>query len=164
MNHFRMTTVFVFLATALGSLAADSTRIAELDAYWARVSRAVNAGDFEAYKATCHPEGILVSGNKKQSYPLSQALARWKQGFADTKAGKMKASVEFRFSQRWGDATTAHETGMFLYKSTNAEGKESADHIHFEALLTKKDGRWLILMEYQESKGTAAEWDNLKNR
>ena len=38
----------------------DTARLKELDAYWAEVSRAVNAGDFKGYSATCHPEGVLV--------------------------------------------------------------------------------------------------------
>lgn len=146
------------------SRADEETRLAELDAYWAEVSRSVKAGDFAGYRATCHPEGILVSGMSRKSYPLTQALTRWKQGFTDTKAGKMKASVEFRFSQRFGDPTTAHETGIFLYKSTNAEGKESADYIHFEGLLTKTENGWKILMEYQKSKATKNAWDKLRNR
>lgn len=152
--------VIPVLLVALTAVADD--RLTELDAYWAEVSRSVREGDFEGYRATCHPEGILVSGNSKKSYPLTQALARWKQGFADTKAGKIKASVEFRFSQRWGDDTTAHETGMFLYSSTNAEGKTSRDYLHFEALLTRKKSGWKILMEFQKSRATEAEWKKLK--
>jgi len=61
----------------------------ELNAYWAEVSRSVKEGDFAGYSATCHPLGILVSGNKKTSYPLATALAKWKQGFEDTKAKKI---------------------------------------------------------------------------
>ena len=38
----------------LPSPTADETsRLAELDAYWARVSRAVKEGDFELYVSTC---------------------------------------------------------------------------------------------------------------
>jgi len=76
-------------------------------------------------------------------------------------AGKMKASVAFRFSQRIGDVTTAHEIGMFLYAFEKAAAEEVKEHLHFEALLGKKEGRWLVLMEYQKSRGTKAEWDGL---
>ena len=140
----------------------DASRLAELDTYWAEVSRSVREGDFEGYQATCHPEGVLVSGFSKTSYPLTEALARWKQGFADTQAGKMKASVEFRFSQRLGDATTAHETGIFLYSSADSDGDSAASYVHFEALLVKDMGAWKILMEYQKSKGSRDEWDALE--
>ena len=139
----------------------DKTRLRELDNYWAVVSRAVGEGDFETYKATCHEQGILVAGIKKTTQPLAKALARWKQEFDDTKAGKMKASVTFRFASRIGDATTAHETGIFLYTQTS-EGKSIEEYIHFEALLIKQDGKWLILMEYQKAKATKEEWEGMK--
>ena len=149
------------LSFALPLLAEEPDRLRELDLYWAEVSRAVNTGDFEAYKATCHPEGVLVSGSKKYSSPLSDALKRWQKDFVATKSGAVKSAVEFRFSQRVGDATTAHETGMFYYSGAGADGKEIRDYIRFEALLVKRDGRWLILMEYQKSKGTREEFEAL---
>ncbi|MEZ5323540.1 MAG: hypothetical protein R3F19_00520 [Verrucomicrobiales bacterium] len=155
-------TLFVFALTISPVVSEDEkeSRLTELDAYWAEVSRAVQAGDFEGYAATCHEEGVLVAGTKGTSYPLATALEKWKQGFADTKSGKIKASVEFRFSQRLGDGTTAHETGIFLYTSTNAEGNETKAYVHFENLLVKKE-RWRTLMEYQKSSATVAEWDAL---
>ncbi len=144
-----------------GITADDGSRTGELNAYWANVSRAVQAGDFAAYQATCHPSGVLVSGVSRTSHPLAQALAKWKPGFTDTKAGKIKASVEFRFSQRYGDETTAHETGIFRYSATDADGKPSRTYVHFEALLVKQ-GVWKIMMEYQKSIATVEEWARLK--
>ena len=141
---------------------ADQARLAELDAYWAVVSRAVNEGDFEAYTATCHPEGVLVSGSKRMSQPLAKALARWKQEFLDTRAGKIKASVEFRFSKRLGDATTAHESGIFRYTSQAPGAPPKTEHIHLEALLVKKTDGWKILMENQKGPASEAEWEALK--
>ena len=153
---------FLFSFSLLAAdTAPEPARLKELDAYWAEVSRAVGTGDFAAYEATCHPEGVLVSGSKKTSSPLADALKRWKKEFDATKSGEMKASVEFKFSQRLGDATTAHETGMFLYSATGADGKETREYIHFEGLLVKRDGRWKIVMEYQKSKGTRAEFEAL---
>ena len=153
-----LTTLLLF---SLCLLADEPARLKQLDGYWAEVSKAVGSGDFTAYEATCHPEGVLVSGSKKTSSPLADALKRWKKEFDATKSGEMKASVDFKFSQRLGDATTAHETGMFLYSATGADGKETREYIHFEALLVKHDSRWKIVMEYQKSKGTRAEFEAL---
>jgi hypothetical protein len=132
----------------------------ELDAYWSEVSRSVREGDFKGYSATCHPQGVLVSGVKQTSYPLTQALERWKPGFDDTRAERMTASVEFRFSQRLHDRTTAHETGIFRYASTR-DGQETVAYIHFEGLLLKSSKGWQIMMEYQKSTATEAEWKAL---
>lgn len=145
---------------------SDSIRIAEIDkTFWAEVSRAVKEGDFEGYKATCHDNAVLVttSGKNKQSYPMTAALTRWKQGFTDTKDGKQKDNVSFRFSQRIGDETTAHETGIFYFTSHDRQGKLlSEGYTHMEALLVKYNGKWQILMEYQKTKATLEEWNSLK--
>ena len=160
-----------FIAVALMTLlsntqskltAEDNVRLKELDAYWAEVSRAVKEGDFDGYKATCHEEGVLVSGSKGISQPLSKALARWKAEFDTTKSGRTKANVDFRFSQRIGDTTTAHETGIFRYSSVDSRGKSNVEYIHFEGLLVKRDGKWKVLMEYQKSSATPEDWKSLR--
>jgi hypothetical protein len=139
-----------------------NAKMTELDAYWAEVSRAVKTGDFQAYKATCHPEAVLVSGNKKESYPLAKALVRWKKEFDDTRSGDRKSSATFRFSTRYSDETTAHETGMLLYEFSTKDGKVGKEYVFLEALLLKREGKWVIMMEYQKATGTAEDWEKLK--
>lgn len=143
----------------------DSLRLAELDNFWAEVSRTVNEGDFEGYKATYHEDAVVVftTGENKASVSIAKALQNWKQDFIDTRAGKTQNSVEFRFSQRVGGETTAHETGIFAFQSndgtSNAKPKQ---FIHFNALLIKRDKAWLLVMEYQKSKATEEEWNLLE--
>ena len=168
-NIFFLSTLLLacFATTnAISQTPTDQLRIAEIDkSYWAEISRSVKEGDFEGYKATCHENAVLVttSGKNKLSYPMTAALARWKQGFLDTKQGKQMDNVRFRFSQRIGDETTAHETGIFYFTSHDAKGKLiSEGYTHLEALLVKRGDKWLCLMEYQKSKATREEWDALK--
>lgn len=134
----------------------------ELDAYWLEVARAVKEGDFAAYKATCHPGAVLVSGSKKVSYPLSKALARWKKEFDDTQAGTRKSSASFRFEKRFHDATTAFESGILLYEFSTDGGDSGKEYIYLDALLVKEDGKWLIMMEYQKGPATKEDWEKLK--
>lgn len=142
----------------------DVTRRKELDAYWAEVSRAVNTGDFPAYAATCHADGILVSGTKQMSQPLSTALARWKSEFDLTREGKTKNSVAFRFHNRIGDATTAHETGIFRYSVQNPGEAEKVEFVQFEALLLKQNSTWKIVMENQQRAVSEADWKALEGK
>lgn len=134
-----------------------SAQATELDAYWAEVSRTVAEGDFEGYAALYHPDAVLVAGGSG-TYPIGAALAGWKQGFDDTREDRAVAGVEFRFTGRLGGATTAHETGMFRYTFEPEDGEDVVVLVHFEALLVKKDGRWLMLMEHQKEPATAEEW------
>jgi len=148
------------LNMAQGAPAADTnSRLAEIDAFWTELSRTVREGDFEGMKATYHDDAVLVS--LKSTTPIANALARWKAGLDETKAGKRKASVQFRFSKRTGDATTAYETGIFLYATTGPDGRTEQAYVHFEDLLVKK-GTWKTLMEFQKNEATQAEWDALK--
>ena len=157
---------FLTNTEAIAQSAADQLRIVEIDkSYWTEISRTVKEGDFEGYKATCHENAVLVttSGKIKQSYPMTKALAGWKQGFLNTKQGKQMDNVQFRFSQRIGDATTAHETGIFYFTSHDSTGKLiSEGYTHLEALLVKQGDKWLCLMEYQKAKATREEWEALK--
>lgn len=157
----RISILPLLLLITLGLSNPDPT--SEIDAYWDAVSRTVNEGDFEGYSALYHPDAILVNKISDDVYPIANALAGWKSGFDNTKAGKMKASVEFRFSERIHSGDTAHDTGIFLY-TAQAEGGEPQPFLcHFQGLLIKKDGKWLMMMEYQISQASQAEWDALAN-
>lgn len=143
----------------------DSLRIVELDRFWAELSRTVREGDFEGYKATYHKDAVVIfaSGKNKASIPIAKALDGWKEGFIDTKKGKNKSNVEFRFSQRIGDETTAHETGIFIYTTSDSNGENKIQYtIHFEMLLVKRNNKWLGVMEYQKSNASEEEWEALK--
>ncbi len=133
-----------------------------VDEAWNEISRTVADGDFEGYAATYHPDAVLVNGISGTSYPISNALAGWKQGFDDTKAGKMKASVVFKFTERLHSETTAHDTGIFRYVAQE-DGKEpQVVLIHFQGLLTKVRGEWKLMMEYQIAMATEEEWISIK--
>lgn len=154
----------VIATVALWTLPGSSVSKAqtqELDAYWAEVARTVVEGDFEGYAALYHEDAVLVSNFSESSIPIANALAGWKQGFIDTQEGKMSAEVSFRFSQRYNDGATAHETGIFRYAYTPSGGELVEQLVHFEALLVKKDG-WKMVMEYQKSPATAEDWNNLQ--
>jgi hypothetical protein len=151
-------------ATSQSNPPSDSIRIAELNKYWAEVSRTVRDGDFEGYKATYHKDAVCVftTGKNKRSASIDAQLKLWKKDFVDTKSGKTKNNVEFRFIQRVGDSTSAHETGIFYFTSVDKDGNVLATGgVHFESLLVKRKGAWLALMEYQKTRATQEEWDAL---
>ena len=133
--------------------------IAELDDYWAEVARTVEEGDFEGYSRLYHPEAVLVNLQSGTSYSIEQALSGWEQGFLDTRDGKAQASVTFRFTQRLHDETTAHETGIFRYTLKPEDGNQTVVMVHFEGLLVRKGGAWLMVMEYQKQSATEEEWE-----
>lgn len=154
--------LFPFRAAAQPADSASQTvLLSELDAYWEEAGRVVAEGDFEGYARLFHEDAVLVNGISKRSYPIGEALAGWKQGFDDTRAGRMAASVEFRFTERLAGGKTAHETGIFRYASAMAGEPERVALIRFQSLSVKVDGEWRMLMEYQIGYAEQAEWDAL---
>lgn len=160
-----MVTTMATCQTSTPETSADSIRIVELNRYWTELSRTVRQGDFEGYKVTYHNDAVCVftTGKKKLTNPIDVQLELWKPGFTETQSGRIGNNVEFRFSQRVGNSTTAHETGIFYFTSVDKDGKIlSAGAVHFESLLVKRNGAWLALMEYQKSRATQEDWDASK--
>lgn len=159
----RLLVVLWGCAASTAALAAGENEIeAELDAYWQRVSRYLAAGDYEGVVSTYHPDAVLVSERLGTSYPISRALKRWKPGILETASGKSFSFVEFRITARLYSESTAHERGIFHFRTGplgQDAGEEgfSEDWVHFEALLLK-DGQWTMVMEYQKHSATQAEW------
>jgi len=149
----------IFLA---GLMPVEDPITKEIDLVWAELTRTVAEGDYEGYEAVYHPDAVLVNGFSKKSYHISKALLGWKKGFDDTKEGKMKAGATFKFTQRLHDEESAHEIGMFHYYTINEDGKRQDQYVYMNALLVKKEGKWLLLMEYQKSAGTKADWEALQ--
>ena len=151
--------VLSFIAVTTFANAADKT-LEELDNYWRAMEQTVVDGEFEKYAAAYHPDAILVSGFSNNSYLIGKAFQRWEQWFDDTKAGKVKAGVQFIWTDRKVSENTAYETGLFNYFSTDKNGEPQHFIAHIEALLVKKQGKWLMMMEKQTKKASQQEWDN----
>jgi len=148
-----------FTAVPLPSPGTEA--MTEIDAYWKEVERSVREGDFDGYSATIHPDAVIIAGRKQSSFPLLHALSRWEKDFENTRSGKLKGEVSFRFAHRYRDTTTSHESGVFRYIATPQDGQSTTDYVAFEALLVNKDGQWQMLMENQIGPASEDEWERL---
>ena len=126
---------------------------------WAVVSATVVHADIKGMAATYHPDAVVVSGNG--SRPIRSQLAKWGADMVTATKRRESATVEFRFSDRRDDATTAFEIGIFKYTVTDSTGKSVSRYVPLEALLVHWQGKWRLLMERQLSAVTVAEWDRL---
>ena len=150
--------LFLSLLT-LTPLAAEAQVTTELDALWADVARAVATGDRELYLSTYHPDAIFVSVRRGITRTVVDDVEANRSAWDDSREGRARRSVEFRFTERLNNETSAHEVGIFRYASTEADGSTIVALIHFEAALVKKDGVWLQLLELQTTDATEAEWE-----
>ncbi len=146
--------------TSSVALRADDATSAEIDrTIWEVISRSVVDQDIDAMAATYHPDAVLVS--VRGTTPIAEQLVVWGQGMEEQEASGASATVAFRFTTRLHDETTAFEAGMFNYTQIDSDGNESSAYVPFEALLVKKNGTWLMVMERQLPAADEAAWDAL---
>ena len=144
-----------------GSVFADDMISSKIDEdVWSVVSRTVVEDDIDGMAALYHADGVLVGRNG--TVPIVDQLAKWGQDMVEAKRAGTTATVAFRFTERRDDERAAFERGMFKYTATTSAGEESSYHVPIEALLVKKDGKWLIVMERQLEAADEAAWAALE--
>lgn len=127
--------------------------------FWQPQADAISAHDFITVAKFYHPDAILVSQGSGTTTPIEDTLTRWKKDADRLKAEGGEAGVSFRFTKRLDNEKTAYEEGIFNYYMVDRNGKYSGAPYHFSALLRKKDGQWIMLMENQIRPASQAEWD-----
>ena len=124
------------------------------------ISTTVINADVDGMARTYHPDAVVVNANG--TTPIREQIAKWGRDMvAATRRGE-KATVEFRFSRRQDDATSAFEAGIFMYTVTDKSGTSTAAYVPFESLLVRRRGRWLTVMERQFAAVTVEEWNRLR--
>ena len=154
-----LSTLGVGAIIATPALAQSSTS-REIDTQvWAPVSAAVARDDLAALGPLYHPAAVVVlpGGTTR----IQATIQRWVDEANAAKQQGIKATVEFRFTRRQDDATSAFEIGMFKYTQTDRSGVAKSRYIPMECLLIKDNGKWLIVMERQLDAGTEAAWNAL---
>lgn len=158
MKRILMRALALLIVTAANPIAAQDQVSVELDRLWDRVVESVRTGDHGLYLSTYHPDAIFVSARRGISRTVADDVAANLDAWRATAEGRAERDLEFRFTRRIHNETSAHESGMFRYSSLE-DGTRSVATIHFTAALVKVDGVWLQLLEYQDSDATDAEWE-----
>ena len=142
------------------SQSAAASSSAEIDRdVWSVFVATVAADDIVGMGRAYFPDAVLVS--PKGTRPIKATLEGWGRDMVAAKARGDKATVEFRFSRRQDDSTTAFEAGIFKYTVIARSGASTPKFYPFEELLVKTDGKWRVLMERQFDPVTGDAWDKL---
>jgi hypothetical protein len=132
----------------------------EIDAaIWSALTKTVAADDIVGMGRLYFPEAVLVT--PKGTAPIKATLERWGRDMVAAKARGDRATVEFRFTLRQDDSTTAFEAGLFKYSVITKAGVSTPQFVPFEVLLVKSNGTWRVLMERQFAAVAQADWDKL---
>jgi hypothetical protein len=126
---------------------------------WSVFVATVAADDIVGMGRAYFPDAVLVTPNA--TTPIKETLERWGRDMVAAKAKGNKATVEFRFSRRQDNPTTAFDAGIFKYTVIEKSGARNSKFYPFEELLAKTNGKWQVLMERQFAEVTQAAWDKL---
>lgn len=137
---------------------AQSTQDIDKDV-WSALAATVAADDIVRMGEVYFPNAVVVTPNATS--PIKETLDRWGKDMVEAKARGNRATVEFRFSRRQDDSTTAFDAGIFKYTVIEKSGTRTSKCYPFEMLLGKTNGKWRVLMERQFAEVTQAEWDKL---
>ena len=151
------TVTLVAWAAPLAAQGTESSSGAIDAQVWTTVSTTVVEHDIAGMTATYHPDAVVVT--PQGTMPIARALAGWGKSMEAMKQNGSRASVAFRFSLRQDGAETAFEAGMFNYAATDSAGATTRYIIPFEALLVRKNDRWLIVMERQFAAADETAWN-----
>ena len=144
--------------TATSKTVSVATR--EIDReIWSVLSTTVATDDIVGMGNVYLPDAVLVSPGG--TAPIKTTLERWGKDMVAAKAKGNGAAVEFRFSKRQDDPSTAFEAGIFKYTVIEKSGTSTSKYYPFEMLLARVDGKWRVLMERQFAEVSQAEWDKL---
>ena len=151
---------FVLAIVVAAPTGAAGQSSADIDRQvWQAVAKSAVDDDIVAMGRVYHPTAVLVS--KNGTTPIASALERWGRDMVTAKRNGVRASVEFRFTTRQDDATTAFQAGAFRYATTDKAGVTTPGYVRFEALLVKSPDGWKIVMERQLDAITEAAWNAL---
>ena len=150
----------VVVVSSAASQTATASSAHEIDRdVWSVFVATVAADDIAGMGRAYFPDAVLVSPNGTR--PIKDALERWGRDMVAAKAKGNRAAVEFRFSRRQDDPTTAFEAGIFKYTVIEQAGASNSKFYPFEQLLVKTNGKWRVLMERQFAEVTQDAWDKL---
>ena len=163
-THLALFATAIGFAVVLGQGAAAPTAVTpsgrEIDLQvWSVFVATVAADDIVGMGNVYFPDAVLVRPRGTQ--PIKQTLEGWGRDMVAAKARGSRATVEFRFSRRQDDASTAFDAGIFKYSVIEKSGASVSKFYPFEELIAKMDGKWRVLMERQFTEVTQEEWDKL---
>jgi len=127
---------------------------------WSVFVATVASDDIVRMGEAYFPNAVVVMPSTTS--PIKETLDRWGKDMVAAKAKGNRATVEFRFSRRQDDATTAFEAGIFRYTVIEKSGTRTSKCYPFEALLGKTNGKWRVLMERQLAEVSQDAWDKLQ--
>jgi len=134
--------------------------LTELNAdIWEPYRAAHGTGDTEAFLALHAPELVRAGGPTRSIKNLDEYAAASRAWRADMNERGSRVAIEFRFTERITDGELSSERGVYRLTGTRADGDQKVFHGHFHTFARKIYGRWRIVVDYDNTDATAADFE-----
>lgn len=120
---------------------------------WLPFAKAFAEGDAEGYIALHSKAFVRPMGDAKRIDTYDQWAAGTRAMFKALADRGGKLRIRFRFLERFANAESASERGIYETTSVNAKGESRKGYGKFHVISRKEDGRWRILVDYDSSEG-----------
>lgn len=145
------TTFIVFVFISFQGIAQNANELQVINSQiWSSFSRSFETLDYSLFESLHHDDFTRISGDSKQiknkeTY-INGYVQRWKN--SDT-----KQTISFRFLERFYNEDHASERGIYDLKINPNTDLEKSYYGKFHVVLTKVNGTWKILVDYDSSEG-----------
>ena len=148
---FMMGTALIAQPSTPDADAAKARILAEIDEQiWKPFIESYNTFDGEAF-AAIHADDMIRASRRgvRTGIEYKKSVI---DGYARSKASGRERSIEFWFEQRLtsGDGAIVYEVGYYHVRNVR-DGKESHHYARFHVFHRKKNGAWLMYLDWDAS-------------
>ena len=152
--------VFACLFVSSVSVFAQNTQQDINNQIWKPYIAAYNSFNTEKFMALHSPELVRVSHDEKLVLSFAEYKKKINRENQFNKNYNVKATIDFRFTQRIESLQLAHESGIYKLDIIDNIGKKTTLYGKFEVTLRKENGVWKILVDSDRAgEGAASEKD-----
>jgi hypothetical protein len=142
---------------------ADQNRLLEINKdIWTPFSEAYASGDADKYLALHSKDFVRASKSGDNTTDLDGYSKSVLRSFNRNAINGSKATIEFRFFERFASSSTASERGIYKYTYYPLNGTPSSGYGKFHVVSRKEDGIWKILMDYDSDENKTIDEDDFE--
>lgn len=134
------------------SYAQSKENLKEINQTWEKFYKAFETLDYNLM-AEIHSEDLIRVSGGRRIIDYNTDISNYKASYKRDKDAGQTNHISLRFFERINNATTASERGIYKLVRNKGTEKEQAYYGQFHVLFKKKDGTWMITMDYDSSEG-----------
>ncbi|WP_411895336.1 DUF4440 domain-containing protein [Winogradskyella sp. A2] len=142
--------------------AQSKENLMEINQTWEKFYKAFETLDYNLM-AEIHSEDLVRVSGGRRIIDYNTYISNYKVSYKRDKDAGQTNHISLRFFERINNGSNASERGIYKLVRNKGTTKEQAYYGQFHVLLKKKDGKWMITMDYDSSEGGTVGEDQYQN-